>query len=159
MARISLFWYCFFANSLYHKKLSEPLFIRISLHFYETAVLQNIPVGFPDLYFFRHSPGVSGVAGGTRFGMKLFYKWWKRACHNLGVECVDLYGGTRHSSTVALREHHTPEQIRRATMHSTNKAFERYFQLSREELKAVYTVTERPTTDQPKRPARKKTTT
>jgi len=29
----------FYANPLYHKKLSEPLFIRISLHFYETAVL------------------------------------------------------------------------------------------------------------------------
>jgi len=139
-----------------HPKEKRPKLVPLTDN--DLEILQNIPVGLPDLYFFRHSPGVSGVAGGTRFGMKLFYKWWKRACHNLGVECVDLYGGTRHSSTVALREHHTPEQIRRATMHSTNKAFERYFQLSREELKAVYTVTERPTTDQPKRPARKKTT-
>jgi hypothetical protein len=36
----------FYANPLYHKKLSEPLFIRISLHFYETAV---IPDGYTGL--------------------------------------------------------------------------------------------------------------
>ena len=83
--------------------------------------------------------------------MKLFYKWWRRACDNLGVPAVDLYGGTRHSSAVALRTSHTPEQIRRATMHSTNKAFERYFQLSKEELREVYSVTAGETLGQRKR--------
>ena len=70
-----------------------------------------------------------------------FYKWWKKACNNLGVSDVDLYGGTRHSSTVALRENFSPEEIRRATMYSTNKAFERYFHLSKEELRQVYSST------------------
>ncbi len=32
----------------------------------------------------------------------------------------DMYGGTRHSSALALTEHFSPEQIRRGTMHSTN---------------------------------------
>lgn len=86
----------------------------------DIQLLKSFPRGLPDLYFFRHSPGVSGVAPGARFGMKLLYKWWKRACDKLGVEGVDLYGGTRHSSAMAMRKHATPEQIRRATMHTTN---------------------------------------
>jgi hypothetical protein len=83
--------------------------------------------------------------------MKHFYKWLQRACDNLGLQVVDLYGGTRHSSAVALRSSHTPEQIKRATMHSTNKAFERYFQLSKEELRDVYSVTSGETLGQRKR--------
>jgi len=51
---------------------------------------------------------------------------------------VDLYGGTRHSSAVALREFFSPEQIRHATMHSTNQAFERYFRMQAEDLKKIY---------------------
>ncbi len=50
---------------------------------------------------------------------------------------MDLYGGTRHSSIIALQEHFTPEQIKRATMHSTNKAFERYFRVDAKELLLV----------------------
>ncbi len=51
---------------------------------------------------------------------------------------VDLYGGTRHSTATALREHFTPEQIKRATMHSTNQAFERHFQTDGEDLRKIY---------------------
>jgi hypothetical protein len=32
----------------------------------------------------------------------------------------------------------TPEQIKRATMHATNKAFDRYFQIELEDLREVY---------------------
>jgi len=56
---------------------------------------------------------------------------------------MDLYGGTRHSSATALREHFTPEQIKRATMHSTNQAFDRYFQTDGEELRKIYAVARR----------------
>jgi hypothetical protein len=51
---------------------------------------------------------------------------------------VDLYGGTRHSSTRVLREFHSPEEIKRATMLTTNKAFERYFQIEFEDVRKVY---------------------
>jgi hypothetical protein len=51
---------------------------------------------------------------------------------------VDLYGGTRHSSATALRSHFSPEQIKSATMHATNVAFERYFQTGPSDLKALY---------------------
>ncbi|MDW7772522.1 MAG: site-specific integrase [Desulfobulbaceae bacterium] len=120
-------------------KERKPKFIPLIPE--DIKILNSFPPGLPDLYFFRHSPGVSGASPGSRFGQKLIYKWWKKACDNLGVQDVDLYGGTRHSSAVALREHATPEQIRRATMHQTNKAFERYFQVSREELIDIYSKT------------------
>lgn len=51
---------------------------------------------------------------------------------------MDLYGGTRHSSARALREFHSPEEIKRATMHTTNKAFERYFQIEIEDVRKIY---------------------
>lgn len=50
----------------------------------------------------------------------------------------DLYGGTRHSSTVALREHFSPEQIKHGTMHQTNKAFERYFRVGADDIRSIY---------------------
>jgi len=38
----------------------------------------------------------------------------------------------------ALRRYRTPEEIKRATMHSTNKAFERYFQFESDDLRSIY---------------------
>ena len=104
----------------------------------DIELLRSLPRGLPDLYFFRHGGGLQGVRAGQRFGEKYLYKWWKRACDNLGIDGVDLYGGTRHSSARALREFCSPEEIRRATMHATNKAFERYFQIEIEDVRRVY---------------------
>ncbi|MGD9354527.1 MAG: hypothetical protein PVI72_16495, partial [Desulfobacterales bacterium] len=88
----------------------------------------------PDFYFFRHVSGRSGVNAGEQFGPKYFKKWWDKACANLGIEGVDLYGGTKHSTATALGELLTPEQIKRGgTGSATNKAFERYFQPKRTE--------------------------
>jgi integrase len=123
-----------------HPKEKRPKIVPLIKE--DLDILKKLPVGMPDLYFFRHGSGVSGCKSGERFGHKAFYKWWKKACGNLGIEGVDLYGGTRHSSAVGLREHATPEQIRRATMHSTNKAFERYFLVSRDELQDMYQATQ-----------------
>ena len=78
--------------------------------------------------------GRSGVKAGEQFGPKYFKKWWDKACANLGIEGVDLYGGTKHSTATALGELLTPEQIKRGgTGSATNKAFERYFQPRRTE--------------------------
>lgn len=122
----------------------------------DIEILKSLPRGLPDLYFFRYGSGYeSKVKAGNRFGQRVFYKWWKRACGNLGIQGVDLYGGTRHSSAVGLREHATPEQIRRATMHATNKAFERYYQVSREELQELYQFTQCDTVVIPKRTSKK----
>jgi len=36
-----------------------------------------------------------------------------------------------------LRAYRTPEEIRRATIHSTNKAFERYFSMEADDLRSI----------------------
>ena len=85
---------------------------------------------------------MSGVEAGRRFGNRYFYKWWKKACKNLGIEGVDLYGGTRHSTVTELREVFSPEEIRRSgTLHTTNKAFDRYLQIKTEDARSVYKIT------------------
>jgi integrase len=89
--------------------------------------IKSLPRGLPDMYFFRHPPGLKGAVAGARFGNRYLYKWWKKACNELGIEGVDLYGGTRHSTATALGAICTPEEVRDATGH-TSKAFERYFQ-------------------------------
>lgn len=109
----------------------------------DVELIRNMPRGFPAQPFFRHIGGIKGLREGQPFGPKYLYVWWKRACDALGVEEVDLYGGTRHSTARALRELHSPEEIRRATMHSTNKAFERYFRIELEDVRKVYQDTQR----------------
>lgn len=99
--------------------------------------LESLPRGMPQLPFFRHVKGIKGCRAGTIFGKKYFYKKWKIACSNLGIDWLDLYGGTKHTTATALGEHHTPEEVIKFTGHSTNKAFERYFQANRSIKKRV----------------------
>lgn len=106
----------------------------------DVAVLEEIPQGLPELPFFRHPPRYSSREG-EPFGEKYFYKWWKRACESLGIHGVDLYGGTRHSSATALREHFSFEEVRELTGHNTNAAFERYFQKNLAALRKGYAKT------------------
>lgn len=107
----------------------------------DSLFIDSLPVGLPTLPFFRHLNSISGCRPGQPFGEKYLYKWWKKACDNLGIEGVDLYGGTRHSSATALKEFLSPEQIKAGTMHSTNKAFERYFQRNTQDAIEVYSLT------------------
>jgi integrase len=104
----------------------------------DKELIRQFPSALPDLPFFRHAPGTSGCKAGQQFGEKYLYKWWIKACANLGIEGVDLYGGTRHSTATALREFLSPEQIKAGTMHSTNKAFDRYLQKQTEDAIRVY---------------------
>lgn len=98
----------------------------------DVEILRSFPAVFSgDMLFFRH-------ADGAPFGKKHLYNVWKRACRNLGIAGVDLYGGTRHSSTRALRQHFSPEQIKRATGSATNAAFERYFRIENDEVRGIY---------------------
>lgn len=84
-----------------------------------------------DFYFFRYK--------GHRFGRKRLYKWWKRACANLNIKDVDLYGGTVHSTTRALRAlGRTPEEIKKGSMRQTSKAFNRYFQMEMDDVRGIY---------------------
>lgn len=108
-----------------HPKEKKPKIIYLMNE--DIDFIKSQPRGLPDMYFFRHPPGLSGAKAGQRFGNRYLYKWWKKACSDLGIEGVDLYGGTRHSTATALGQICTPEEVRDATGH-TSKAFERYFQ-------------------------------
>ncbi len=107
----------------------------------DVEILKPFPKGLSELYFFWNPTGVRNCTPGQQFGQRYLYKWWKKACKNLGIDGVDLYGGTKHSSAMALREFATPEQIKRAMMTSTNKAFERYFRIESDEVRNVYELT------------------
>jgi integrase len=104
----------------------------------DVDLLRSLPRGLPDLHFFRHGKGLKGVKAGDRFGEKYLYKWWVKACDNLGIVGVDLYGGTRHSTVMQLRKYRTPEEIRLGSMHSTNKAFERYYRSDPDDYRDIY---------------------
>ena len=99
----------------------------------------SFTTGLPDMFFFRHLKGNGTAKPGSHFGKDLFYKWWKRACKNLNIEGVDLYGGTRHSTTTAIGETVSREDLKEhGTMHSTNSAFERYMQTEKTKSLKVY---------------------
>ena len=122
-----------------HPKEKRPKLVPIIDE--DIEILGSMPRGLPHLSFFRHVKGISGVAAGQKFGNKYLYKIWKKACANLGIYNVDLYGGTRHSSTTALRQVFSPEEIRNSgTLHSTNKAFDRYLQIKSSDAKRIYEV-------------------
>ena len=116
-------------------KGGEP--VLVFLHDDDVELIETHPRGLPDLPYFRHGTGLSGVKAGQKFGEKYLYKWWKKACANLGVENVDLYGGTRHSTLTALGEFLSPEEIKRGSLHKTNRALERYLQGRARDAKKV----------------------
>lgn len=82
----------------------------------------------PELKFFRHHRGVRSQKPNTPFGPKYFKTKWDEACQKLGVHGLDMYGGTRHTSTTEIARLAGTQNAREATAHETNKAFDRYCQ-------------------------------
>ena len=94
----------------------------------DIELYRSLPRGLPDMQFFRRHKGRGVAKPGEQMSKRAFYRWWKKACDNLEIKDVDLYGGTRHSTTSAMGEYFNKEEIRdMGTQHGTNKAFERYF--------------------------------
>jgi hypothetical protein len=95
---------------------SKTTYKTIPLIEEDVEILRGFTFTFPATPFFRHISGIQGVVENAPFGVKYFYKWWVKACANLGIEGVDLYGGTRHSSVRALiADKYTPEQVKHLT--------------------------------------------
>ena len=93
----------------------------------DQEILQSIPRGLPHMKFFRHTK-VKGHKAGSAFGEGMLLRWWHKACQNLGIKGVDLYGGTRHSTVNHLKQFYTKDEIKNhGTGHDTSKAFQRYF--------------------------------
>lgn len=97
----------------------------------DVETVKAFPRGFPELYFFRH-------VDGKEFGRKLLWKYWKRACKNLGVEGVSLYPGTKHSTATDLKNTFGYQAAKEATGHTTDKAFGRYILGDPEGLRSLY---------------------
>lgn len=105
----------------------------------DIKLIDSLPRGFGNNYFFRHLKGNGTAKPGTQFGKDYLYKWWKKACTNLGIEGVDLYGGTRHSTATALTQHFSEQEIMEAgTIHKSNKAARRYIQAHRNDSIQIY---------------------
>ena len=85
-----------------------------------------VPPALPDTFFFRHLKSKKGIKAGKQFGPKYFKIWWDKACKNVGIKGVDLYGGTKHSTVTALGQVMTPEQIQRGATGHASDAFKRY---------------------------------
>ena len=96
--------------------------------------------GLPTLPFFRHGDlsGANERYSGKPFGLHYLSRVWQKACIRLGVNGVDLYGGTKHSTAMGMRAVATFEEVRTMTGHTTNKAFERYFRSEGKDLQALY---------------------
>ncbi|HOV87975.1 MAG TPA: hypothetical protein PLM79_16590 [Syntrophobacteraceae bacterium] len=89
--------------------------------------------------------GGGGKPKGAPFGKHILYSYWKKACSNLGIEGVDLYAGTRHSTMQYMRIlGHSPEEVKRLSFHTTNAAMNRYLQINPEELRAGYAQVRKP---------------
>ena len=96
----------------------------------DREILKSIPVGMPDLHFFRKPDGAC-------FGQNLIYKWVKKVSKGMGIK-IDLYGLTRHTSTTGAGRIHSPDELIDASLHGTNKAFNRYYRASGEKGREVY---------------------
>ena len=82
------------------KEKSNKMPKLIHLNDDDIEILKNMPRGLPHLYFFRHPMGIKGCKPGQKFGERYLYKKWKKACNNLGIHDLDLYGGTRHATAL-----------------------------------------------------------
>lgn len=118
-----------------HPKERQPKMVLLLDE--DREILSNMPLCFdPDTPFFRHT---SGQHADQPLGKQRLYRDWKAACARLGIEGVDLYGGTKHSTAMGLRFNGaaTYEEIRKITGHTTNKAFDRYLRLEGETVKGL----------------------
>ena len=88
--------------------------------------------------FFRHTIAKHGVTINKQYGPNHFYDLWKKACRNLGIEDVDLYGGTKHSTVTALGKTYSPEEIQERGTGHLSKAFLRYLETSDDQARKLY---------------------
>lgn len=92
----------------------------------------------PNVKFFRHHTRINNnIEPGQPFSNKYIYRWFKRACSALGVEQLDLYGSTRHTTVTELAKMVGRDGAKEASGHETNKAFDRYCQMQTEGAHAM----------------------
>ncbi len=113
------------------KRKKTPKVIRIRMLDYHIEEFQTLKKQFPatpETIFFRHT-AKSGKKPDTPLSENYLYKQWKKACADLGIYDLDLYGGTRHSTTTAIAKELGKERAMKFSGHHTDKAFDRYCQI------------------------------
>jgi len=111
------------------KSIKKPVGIKLlDFHIKEFKRLKALDPGFGKTLFFRH-PKDASYYPGRPFGRDTFYNAWIKAARSVGFYDVDLYGGTRHSSTTAIGKVMGKKKARDFSGHDTNKAFDRYCQI------------------------------
>lgn len=116
------------------KKKNQLLTVRLAPEHVEIFwKLKQMYPALPNVKFFRHIPGVAGVANGAPFGQNYFYRTWITACKELGIDGLDLYGGTRHTTTTEIAKLEGKDAAKKHSGHRTNKAFDRYCQMDERE--------------------------
>lgn len=114
------------------KKNKDPKVLRIRMLPYHIDEFGWIKKEWPatdEVPFFRHATNLRGVPANEPYGQKFLYKLWKKACEDLGVVGLDLYGGTRHSGVTAIAKVAGKKKAKKASGHGTDKAFDRYCQI------------------------------
>lgn len=119
-----------------HPKEGKPKYVMLIPE--DVDLIRSLGRSFPEMYFFRHIKGNGNAKPGAQLGKDYLSRWWAMACKNLGIEGVPLYPGTRHTSAVAMRQAHSTEDVKRATAHRSNRAFERYLQITGDEVRRLY---------------------
>lgn len=113
------------------KKRKKPKVVAIKLLDYHIEEIERCKKLYPatdQVLFFRHTPTNSRQPN-EPFGKDYLYRAWNKACKELGIDDLDLYGGTRHSSTTAIGKVLGKKRARDYSGHDTNEAFDRYCQI------------------------------
>lgn len=99
----------------------------------DATIVAGLPRAIPGLRFFRHKDG-------SNFGSSLLSRIWKRNSKAAGVKGVTLYGGTRHTSAIALYRDAglSPEEIKRAGGWRSMASYDRYFGLDIDDIAVVH---------------------
>lgn len=106
---------------------------RIRLLPEDRELLRRCPDGGPHEKFFRDLQG-------NPYGDKKLIRAWKRACSRVGIQGVDLYGGTRHSTVISLYREggFSPEEIRVAGGWKSMASYRRYFNMDIEDVAKIH---------------------
>lgn len=110
----------------------------------DLALVRRLPIAFDKAQaFFAHDGHRGHTKRGQRYSRQLLWEVWKRACKRLGVEGVDLYGGTRHSLLTAMRQTRSYDEVKTMSGHTTNKSLDRYIVTETAMEKSLYELAEK----------------
>ncbi len=116
------------------KKKKAPKVISLKLLDYHIKEIKKIKKQFPatdEMLFFRHTE--KSRFPNTGIGKDYLYRAWKKACKHFNIYDLDLYGGTRHSSTTEIAKLLGRKKAKEFSGHDTDQAFDRYCQIGEQD--------------------------